>query len=108
MKKLLRKIKECRGESLVESIASILIFTLSSILLLSMIATSAKLNEKAIKQDTDIRAELIVAEAQEESGRTESSIQIKAIDGASEFSQNIPVYSFSSGNGTLYSFEWKE
>lgn len=51
MKTLMRKLKSKAGESLVESLASILIFTMASIILFSMVTTAADLNTKAKEQD---------------------------------------------------------
>lgn len=51
MKMILKKLKNSRGESLVESLVSILIFTLASILFLTMVNSSARINEAAKAED---------------------------------------------------------
>lgn len=65
MKKIIRKLKSKAGESLVESMAAILIFTLSSIALLSMISASADINRTAKVADQQFQEQMIVVEKAE-------------------------------------------
>ncbi len=65
MKKIIRKLKSKAGESLVESMAAILIFTLSSIALLSMISASADINRTAKVADRQFQKQMTVVEKAE-------------------------------------------
>ncbi len=47
MKKILARVQARQGETLVEAMAAILIFTLSSIFLFSMLSTAARINKAA-------------------------------------------------------------
>lgn len=61
MKKLLNK----KGESLVESLSAILIFTLSSIMLYTMLTTAVDLNRTAKEADEAHAQQMIYAEQAE-------------------------------------------
>lgn len=65
MKKIILKLKSKAGESLVESMAAILIFTLSSIALLSMISASADINRTAKVADQQFQKQMTVVEKAE-------------------------------------------
>ncbi|MDD5901996.1 MAG: hypothetical protein PUC58_01295 [Oscillospiraceae bacterium] len=65
MKNIIRKLKSKAGESLVESMAAILIFTLSSIALLSMISASADINRTAKVADEQFQQQMTVVEKAE-------------------------------------------
>ena len=62
VKKLLKNKK---GESLVETLAAILIFTIASIALYSMVTTAAGINMRVRENDVRIQSELKVAEEAE-------------------------------------------
>lgn len=60
-----RKLKNRRGESLVEALVAILAFTLSSLLMYSMVTTAADINRTARKEDEAFQKQVkIVEEAQ--------------------------------------------
>lgn len=59
MKKL---ICDKKGETLVEVLAAILIFTLSSIILYSMVTTASKVNMKAKEKDAEVQDQMKIAE----------------------------------------------
>lgn len=46
MKKMIQRLKASCGETLIETLAAILVFTLSSVILLSMSTTAADINRK--------------------------------------------------------------
>ncbi len=56
------KLKNRRGETLIESLVAILAFTLSSIVMYSMITASAEINYSARKADEDFQAKLVYVE----------------------------------------------
>lgn len=53
-----------RGETLTETLVSILILTLSGLLLLTATMVANKVNQAAVKMDTDLREQLQYAEMQ--------------------------------------------
>ena len=53
-----------RGETLTETLVSILILTLSGLLLLTATMAANKVNQAAVKMDTDLREQLQYAEMQ--------------------------------------------
>jgi len=110
MKKFYKKLHSKAGETLVETVAAILVFTFSSIILLSMIAAATKLNTAAKQHDASISTELNIAEAQDEnySGTsTDKTAVIKIYAPGSDTPQTVGVTKFSSGSGTLYSYSYR-
>lgn len=57
MKKLLKRLKSTRGESLIESMAAILIFTFASILFLSLVNAAADVNLSVQEADDDFQTQ---------------------------------------------------
>ena len=105
MKRLIKKLRNKKGESLVESLTAILIFTFASIILLSMVATAAKINQTVKQEDEQIAAELYYAEAQmNEEGAQPlfASPKVKITYG--DQTDTIDVDTFSAKDGSLYSF----
>ena len=68
MKKLLKKLRGKAGESLVETLCSILIFTLASVAMYSMVMASNSINAKAKEADQNLRDQMIVVEKAEGNG----------------------------------------
>lgn len=62
MDKMKKKLRSKKGESLIESLVSILIFTLASIMLYTMLSTSVRLNQAAKDADAKYEVEMIYAE----------------------------------------------
>lgn len=99
MSKIKNKLCNVKGETLIESVAAILIFTFASIILLSMISTAAKINYTAKQEDKLIWEELDYAEAQET--KTESKTVRIEYGGKTD---TVTVDIYSSAKGILYSF----
>lgn len=57
MKKILKRLKSKRGESLIESMAAILIFTFASILFLSLVNAAADVNLSVRESDELFQAQ---------------------------------------------------
>ena len=62
MKNIIRRLRSQAGESLIESMAAILIFTMGSIILLSMVSTAADINAKARQTYDSYQDQIWVAE----------------------------------------------
>ena len=57
-----KKLKSKAGESLVESLCAILIFTMGSIIMLSMVSTAADINTTAKQEDESYNKQIAAAE----------------------------------------------
>lgn len=62
MKRILNRIKSKCGETLVETMVATLIFTFGSIIMLSMISSSVKINNTAKKADEKYYTDMIKVE----------------------------------------------
>ena len=62
MKTIFKKLKSKVGESLVESLAAILIFTMASVVLYSMVTTAGDINGKAKEMDAANQQHLLAVE----------------------------------------------
>jgi hypothetical protein len=62
MKNFLRKLKSKAGESLIESLAAILIFTMASIVMYTMVTTAGNLNRTAKEMDSANQQHMIAVE----------------------------------------------
>ena len=66
MKNLFHKLRSKAGESLIESLAAILIFTMASIVMYSMVTTAADINRKAKIMDETNQQHMIDVEKGED------------------------------------------
>lgn len=62
MNKIFNKLCSRKGESLIESLAAILVMTLASIVMYSMVTAAADINTKAKNNDLAIQQQMDVAE----------------------------------------------
>lgn len=62
MKNIFRKLKSKAGESLIESLAAILIFTMASIVMYSMVTTAADINMTARELDRKNQTQMVAIE----------------------------------------------
>ena len=104
MKKLYSRLRGSRGESLIESLAAILVFTLSSIIFLTMVTSANNINrtvkdEYAAFQEqrqaienvtpTSPTAELTIS--CKEGGTTTITVQQVTADGLTAFYPTVPT-----------------
>lgn len=107
MKRILRKLKNRRGESLIESLVAILIFSLASVVMYSMVTTASDINIKARTADETHQAQLIVAEQGEGTGRrtTVSLTLVETPAGAEAQSVgSVDVEVYGGENDSLYAY----
>lgn len=95
-----RKLKNS-GETLIETLGTILIISIVSVLFFSAAVTSQKINEKATSLDKKFQTEIETAEKGE--GTREGSVNITTDNG----SFNYDVY-YSGENGAPISYRLKE
>ena len=104
MKKWLRRLRGRRGESLVESMCAILIFTLSSVALLTMISAASNINSKAEAADAETRDQMAVVEQQNTEKITGKKVILRLPDGTEVASVDVDVYRSGSDENALYSY----
>lgn len=70
------KLKSARGETLTETLAAILVVSLSAVVLTAMSVTSVHINRAADEADRQFREEVLAAELQEagESGTARAAV----------------------------------
>lgn len=95
------KLSQRAGDTLIETIAAILIVALSAVLLLSAAAVSVNANRKTIAADEKFAAEIQAAEAMTETSSS-GSINITA----QGFSKSVAVTYFGK-EGELISYKVK-
>lgn len=100
MKQLFNRLKDCRGETLVESLAAILIFTFGSIIMLSMITSAATINNAVKEADQNYFEDLQVVEKADPSQSTDSSITFSILDR----SETISVDVYMRESNSLYAY----
>lgn len=99
----MKKIRSQKGETLIESLASILIFTLASIILLTLISTANDLNRAAKETDRAHFARMIEVEMAEGSGKTCGTVTF-TLNGDSE-KVAVDVYGEENGLYAYYAAE---
>lgn len=108
MNKILRRLHSKAGESLIESMAAILIFTMGSIIMLSMVSTAADINTKAKAADISYNKQIVAAEMTSDDARVAGDCiaTISISKGGSTISETIPVEIFCHPEETdpLYTF----
>lgn len=106
MTAFIKKLKSKAGESLIESLCAILIFTMASIVMFSMVSAANDINGEAKEQDAKNQAHLVAVEKGENKSG-EGTVQF-VINGDNDLSVSVDVYggADSSGNsdGSLYAY----
>lgn len=90
MKRWIASVKQKRGETLVESMAAILVFTLASVLFLSTVTTAANINRTAQDADADFVRQQELLELPPESTPVNGSVAI-AMDGTNLVESDVIV-----------------
>lgn len=83
----MHKIWEKRGETLVEALVSILIFTFASIAMLTMLSAAAGINQTAKEADRAHFSQMLTAELAEGPGTAEGTV-LFTVSGTA---QSVPV-----------------
>lgn len=103
MNNILKRLKSNAGETLVESMCAILIFTFASIIMLSMVSAAADINTKAKEADTNYYDQLVDVEMAEGTG-TAGTVTF-TFGGASGPSETVSVDVFTGeGEEPLYAY----
>lgn len=97
---MMKKIRDDRGETLVEVLASILIASLSVALLFGCVMASSNMDRDAKKLDGEHYAALTAAEVQSGEG-TSGQVKVKNPNNGAEKDLDIKIY----GASGLYSYK---
>lgn len=97
MKTAMKKLKNRKGETLMETLVAILVFTLSSVLLYSMASTATDINRTARQDDKQFQ-EQVVAVEQAKGSKTTGTVSITIGSGSTNV--NVDVYR----SGDLYAY----
>ena len=100
MERMLNKLKTCAGETLMESLASVLIFTMASILFLTMVTSASRINATAKEADQKLQADQIVLE--EASSGSVKVVQVFVNGNLIDNTLRVSVASTASGE--LFAF----
>lgn len=104
MSNLFKKLKSKAGESLVESMAAILVFTLASIIMMTMVSAAADINTTAKDHDRDFQAQMVVVERGDVNQDTHSSGNVTFHFGDGSVTETIKVDVFKADGGELYAY----
>ena len=102
MKNILRKLKSKAGESLIESMAAILIFTMASIVMYSMVTTAADINRTAKEMDEANQQHLIAVEKGLPGAKNGSADITLSLNGTEIAETNVDIY--GGQDGSLYTY----
>lgn len=110
IKKLIKRLRSISGESLVESMASVLIFTLASIALLTMINASANINAEAKEADAIHQEQMSIAEKADNDNlvagdhTVEFSFESNSSLSNIRISEDVDVYQKPGDDSALFSY----
>lgn len=79
MKTILTRLKNTRGETLIESMVAILIFTFASILFLTLVTSAANINTTVKEADESFQAQQLAVE-KNETATEQATVSLKKGD----------------------------
>ena len=102
----IKKLKSKAGESLVESLCAILIFTMASIVLFSMVSAAADINNTAKEQDKINQDHLVAVEKGEDATRNGSAKITFTLQNGSNSREiaSVDVDIYGGQGGSLYTY----
>lgn len=92
MKNLFHKLRSKAGESLIESLAAILIFTMASIVMYSMVTTAADINRTAKIMDETNQQHMIAVEKGLPEAQNGSATITFSLDGTQIAQTRVDIY----------------
>ena len=103
MNKFVKRLRSKAGESLIESMAAILIFTLASIMMYTMITAANDINKRVKDAEEKYSQQMIAAEMAEDTSI--KSIVTFIINGSPADDVDVEIYGDTSG---IYAYYPKE
>lgn len=110
MNRFLKKLKSKAGESLVETLCAIMIFTMASVVLFSLVSAAADINGKAKQKDQENQQNLLAVERGQYavangSATVTFTIEVPGTSGnRTEQIAQVPVDVYGGKNGGLYAY----
>lgn len=104
MKKILRRLRSRAGESLIESMAAILIFTMGSIIMLSMVSTAADINQTAKDADKSYYKQIVAAEMARTADEVSGTVTVSVNGSAKKDSVSVKVFHDRTETDALYTY----
>jgi competence protein ComGC len=104
-KNMIKKLRNSRGETLVEMLASILIGTLAVSMLVSAIMVSVRINKQAQASDASFYEGLTAAELQETPIDKDNSITMTFKSTSEPNAEHIKISVNLYGSGGIYSYK---
>ena len=102
MKNLFHKLRSKAGESLIESLAAILIFTMASIVMYSMVTTAADINRTAKIMDETNQQHMIAVEKGLPEAQNGSATITFSLDGTEIAETKVDIYGGTDGSLFTY------
>jgi len=102
MNNFIKRLKSKAGETLVESMAAILIFTFASIIMLSMVSSAADINTAAKEADREFYEQMVTVEKAEGAG-TAVNINFSIKDSTSTLSGSASATMYGNAD-TLHAY----
>ena len=108
MNRIIKKLRSRAGESLIESLAAIVIFTLASLVMYSMVTAAADINMTAKETDRAVQEQMVVAErAEADAASGTVSMSIVDAEGNEKNICTVAVDIYGE-DGDLYAYFVKE
>lgn len=104
MKAMFKKLKRKAGESLIESLAAILIFTMASIVMYTMVTAAADINTTAKEMDQQNQIHMIDVEKGNASARNGEATIIFSMNGGSKTIATADVDIYGGKDGSLFTY----
>ena len=102
MKTIFKKLKNKAGESLVESLAAILIFTMASIVMYTMVTAAGDINSTAKQMDAENQAHMVAVEKGEPEATNGTADITFTLGSQTIAEQTVDIYGGEGGSLFTY------
>ena len=92
MKSLFKKLKNKAGETLIEAMAAILVFTMASIVMFSMVSSAANINMMAKEMDKENQQHMVAVEKGEPDSKNGTAVVSFKIGSTEVASATVDIY----------------
>ena len=106
MNAFFKKLKSKTGESLIESLCAVLIFTMASVVLFSMVSVAGDINGKAKAKDRENQEHLVAVESANDSEKNGSAVFVFSLPTSSgnKTVATVTADIYGGKNGSLYAY----
>lgn len=100
-----QKLRSRKGESLIESLIAILIFTCASLVMYAMVTTAGNINSEAREADQTYQEQMLIAERGEGTSTPGNvSVKLNSADGTAVEIASIDVDIYGDSANGLYAY----